>query len=218
MIEATLATESFPCIDLNFPLSGKSLPLDNGYVVFAALSKVCPIIHELKNVSIHPISGFPKLPNLLELTARSKLCIRLPLDQIPLIYSLAGKTLIIGENQYQLGFPQPLALYPFPTLYSRLVLIRRSQEPQEFLEVANRQLSQLGIRGTLSFLTRANGQPQRRQLTITNKNGAFKVKGFGLKVSDLNKEDSITLQNYGIGGKHKMMCGVFVPARRRRDE
>jgi CRISPR-associated endonuclease/helicase Cas3 len=214
-----MITDDSPYIDLVFSLTGQTLPLDNGYIVYSALSRICPAIHELKNISIHPIAGIPESSKLLRLTQCSKLQIRLPLDLIPCIYeSLGGQTFTIGQNQFQLGIPEYNPLHPFPNLYSRLVIIRRFQEPQRFLEAAKRQLKSLGIKGSTALTTRANGQPQCRQLTIENKTGTFAVRGFGVQVTDLNPEESITLQKYGIGGKQKMMCGVFVPSRRNRRE
>jgi len=212
-----MLTENSPYIDLVFPLTGQSLPLDNGYIVYSALSRICPALHELENISIHPIAGIPEPSKQLRLTQRSKLQIRLPVDLIPYIYeSLAGQTFSIGQNQFQLDIPEYNPLHPFSTLYSRLVIIKRFQEPQSFLEAAKRQLERLNIQGTITLTTRANGHPQCRQLTIENKTGTFAVRGFGVQVADLNPEDSITLQKYGIGGKQKMMCGVFVPSRRNK--
>jgi CRISPR-associated endonuclease/helicase Cas3 len=214
-----MLTEDSPYIDLVFSLIGKSLPLDNGYIVYSALSRICPPIHELENISIHPIAGIPEPSKQLRLTQRSKLQIRLPVDLIPLIYeSLAGQTFSIGQHQFQLDIPEYNPLHPFPNLYSRLVIIRRFQESQAFLEAVKRQLERLNIQGTITLSTRANGQPQCRQLTLKNKTGTFAVRGFGVQVTDLNPEDSITLQKYGIGGKQKMMCGVFVPSRRNKRE
>ena len=214
-----MLTEDSPYIDLVFSLTGKTLPLDNGYIVYSALSRICPTIHQLDNISIHPIAGIPESSKELRLTQRSKLQIRLPVDLIPFIYeSLAGQTFSIGQHQFQLGIPEYNPLHPFPKLYSRLVIIKRFQEPHRFLEEAKRQLKSLGIQGTIALTSRANGQPQRRQLTIKNQTGIFRVKGFGVQVTDLNSEDSITLQKYGIGGKQKMMCGVFVLSRRNKRE
>jgi CRISPR-associated endonuclease/helicase Cas3 len=214
-----MLTEDSPYIDLVFSLTGKILPLDNGYIVYSALSRICPAIHELDNISIHPIAGIPESSKLLRLTQHSKLQIRLPVDLIPFIYeSLAGQTFTIGQNQFQLDIPKYNPLHPFPNLYSRLVIIRRFQEPQGFLDAGKRQLKRLGIQGTIALSTRANGQPQCRQLTIKNTTGTFTVRGFGVQITDLNPEDSITLQKYGIGGKQKMMCGVFVPSRRNKRE
>ncbi|MEW6495063.1 MAG: type I-MYXAN CRISPR-associated protein Cas6/Cmx6 [Cyanobacteriota bacterium] len=209
-----MLTDDSPYIDLVFPLTGQTLPLDNGYIVYSALSRICPAIHQLENISIHPIAGILKSSKLLHLTQHSKLQIRLPVDLIPFIYeSLAGQPFTIGQNPFQLGIPEYNPLAPFPNLYSRLVIIRRFQQSQSFLEAAKRQLERLNIQGTITLSTRAKGQPQCRQLTIGNKTGTFAVRGFGVQVTDLSAEDSITLQKYGIGGKHKMMCGVFVPSR-----
>jgi CRISPR-associated endonuclease/helicase Cas3 len=214
-----MLTEDSPYIDLVFSLTGQTLPLDNGYIVYSALSRICPAIHELENISIHPIAGIPESSKQLRLTQRSKLQIRLPVDLIPFIYeSLAGQTFSIGHNQFQLGIPEYNPLAPFPNLYSRLVIIRRFQESQAFLEAAERQLKSKGIQGTINLSTRSNGQAQCRQLTLKNQTGTFAVRGFGVQISDLNSEDSITLQKYGIGGKHKMMCGVFVPSQRNKNK
>jgi CRISPR-associated endonuclease/helicase Cas3 len=57
-----MLTEESPYIDLVFSLTGQSLPLDNGYIVYSALSRICPAIHELDNISIHPIAGIPNPP------------------------------------------------------------------------------------------------------------------------------------------------------------
>ncbi|MBE8970222.1 hypothetical protein IQ277_29640 [Nostocales cyanobacterium LEGE 12452] len=43
----------------------------------------------------------------------------------------------------------------------------------------------------------------------------FTVVGFGLEIINLSNEDSLTLLRYGIGGKRKMGCGVFVPVKRK---
>ena len=40
--------------------------------------------------------------------------------------------------------------------------------------------------------------------------------GYGVKITDLNEKDSISLQEQGIGGKHKMGCGVFMPMRKKQ--
>jgi CRISPR-associated protein Cas6 len=216
----TLAYEGdSPYVDLVFPLEGQLLPLDCGYIVYSALSRICPALHELENISIHPIAGIPQSNKQLRLTKSSKMQIRIPMDLIPSVYEfLAGQTFAIGDNQFHLGIPDYHALIPCPSLYSRLVIIRRSQQPQSFLNAAQRQLESLGIKGNIALITRANGEPQKRQLTIENRTGTFALKGFGVKISDLSEEDSLTLQQYGIGGKQKMMCGVFVPSSRNKKE
>jgi CRISPR-associated endonuclease/helicase Cas3 len=200
-------------VDVIFPLAGDPLPLDHGYLIYSALSRKCSAIHEIPNLSIHPISGTPDSEKKLHLLPNSSLKIRIPHFKIPLIYNnLVTEKFKIGINNYFLDIPTVKTLTPAPSLYSRLVIIRRHQNPESFQVVANQQLTKLGIEGDIKLLSRKDGNPQCRQLTIKNQRGSFKVRGFAVKVDNLSKDDSLTLQAYGLGGKQKMMCGVFVPS------
>ena len=206
-------------VDLAFPLTGKLLPLDNGYIIYSALSCICPNLHKLKKISIHPIAGIPNSSKQLRLTKRSRLQIRIPIEKIPQVYEfLVEQTFNIGQNQFHIGMPEYKALTPSSHVYSRLVVIRRCIEPQVFLEAAQRQLAELGIQGNINLLKKKNGQLQCRQMVIRKKEGTFPSRGYGVEVTDLTEEDSLKLQQQGIGGKHKMMCGVFVPSWNSRAE
>ena len=200
-------------VDVVFPLKGKLLPIDNGYLIYSALSRLCPNIHQLNSIAIHPIAGKPNRYKQLKLTQRSQLKIRIPLEQIPSIYQfLVEQTFKIGESQFYIGIPEYKALTPASSLYSRLVIIRPHRKPQDFIEAAQRQIESLGITGRINLLQKPNGQLQCRQLTMKKKEGTFPLIGYGVEVSNLSEADSIKLQQHGIGGKRKMMCGVFVPS------
>ncbi|MEH1916070.1 type I-MYXAN CRISPR-associated protein Cas6/Cmx6 [Nostoc sp.] len=216
---AAILIQSEEYLDLTFKLRGAPIPLDNGHLTYAALSRICPPLHELNNIGIHPIAGIPTRNNLLELTAKSRLKIRIYHQQIPLIYPyLAGQYFHIGQNFYQLDIPDYQPLISSESIYSRLVVIKGFQDSTSFIEAVQRQLDNLGIQGKIELLTRQDGTPQRRQLTINKEGKQFKVRGFGVKISELNPEDSLILQEQGIGGKRKMMCGIFVPATRSKSE
>lgn len=111
----------------------------------------------------------------------------------------------------RLGIPQIYLLQPVEYLRSRIVVIKGYEEPESFLQAVQRQIEQLGIQGTASIPINADGKPKRRTIKIKR----FTVVGFGLEVMNLSDEDSLTLQMYGIGGKQKMGCGVFVPSKER---
>ncbi|BAY33504.1 CRISPR-associated protein, Cas6-related [Nostoc carneum NIES-2107] len=216
---AAILIQSEEYVDLTFKLRGAPIPLDNGYVIYSALSRICPILHELESIGIHPIAGIPTRNNLLELTAQSRLKIRIHHQQIPLIYPyLAGQAFHIGQNSYQLDIPDYKPLISSESVYSRLVIITGFQDSTNFIEAVQRQLDNKGIQGKIEFLTRQDGTPQKRQLTINQKGKQFKVRGFGIKISSLTPEDSLTLQEQGIGGKRKMMCGILVPATHSKEE
>lgn len=206
-------------VDVIFPLKGSLLPLDNGYLIYSALSRLCPNIHELNNIGIHPIAGKPNRYKQLKLTQHSKLKIRIALEQIPLIYQfLVEQTFKIGASQFYIGIPEYKALIPASSLYSRLVIIRRSRKPEDFIKAAQRQLESLGITGRINLLQKSNGQLQCRQLNMRKKEGTFPLIGYGVEVTNLSESDSFILQQHGIGGKRKMMCGVFVPSRKNRNQ
>lgn len=204
------SSDNLPYIDLSFSVIGESLPADHGYGLYSALTHWNQTIHNLKGLSIQTIAGIPDKQGKIYLTERSRLVIRLPYEQVPLIYGLAGKTLTIGNHTIQLGIPQIYLVQPASTLRSRLVVIKGYQEPETFLEAAQRQLNELGVNGIIKIPT-SKDEPARKTIKIKR----FTVVGFSLQVSHLSDEDSLLLQQIGLGGKRHMGCGVFVPCKER---
>jgi CRISPR-associated protein Cas6 len=212
----TNSTKTFnpqlPYVDLSFSVMGKTLPIDHGYRLYAALTHLQSKLHSLDNLSIQTIPGIPNEDGSLLLNEHSKLRIRLPTDKIPLVYCFAGKLITVGKHIVRLGIPEIYLLQPVENLRSRIVVIKGYEEPETFLQAAQRQIEQLGIQRTVSIPINANGKPKRRTIKIKR----FTVVGFALEVMNLSHEDSLTLQTYGIGGRQKMGCGVFVPSKERR--
>lgn len=196
-------------IELCFSLTGQSLPADHGYGLYSAIAHLAPQVHEQDGISILTISGIPDRQSRIFLTARSHLRIRLPHDCMPMIYHLAGKQLNIGAHSIRLGIPQIFMLRPADRLCARIVTIKNHQEPESFLVAARSQLAALGIVGEAIVPLDVEGKPDRKTIKIKT----YSVVGFGLEVSGLSEEDSIKLQILGLGGKHRMGCGVFVPMR-----
>jgi len=94
--------------------------------------------------------------------------------------------------------------------------------PGPFLEAVQRQLNELEIRGEPFLIPTGdavevnrsrNGGTRsewvRRTLRIRDK----EIVGFALRVEGLTAEESILLQEKGIGGRRRFGCGIFVPAR-----
>jgi CRISPR-associated protein Cas6 len=196
-----------PYVDLSFSVIGETLPADHGYGLYSALTHWNETIHELEGLSIQTIAGIPDKQGKIYLTERSRLRLRLPYDQIPLVYGLAGKALNIGNHTIRLGIPQIYPLQPASKLKARIVTIKGYQEPEAFLEAALRQLEDLGITGTIVIPVNEEGEAERKTIKIKQ----FTVVGFKLGIFDLSDEDSIKLQVYGLGGKRRMGCGIFVP-------
>ena len=67
---------------VTFPVSGIQIPLDHGYAVFSAISRLVPEVHANREVAIAPIRGAYLAPRVLGLTRFSRLTIIAPLSII----------------------------------------------------------------------------------------------------------------------------------------
>ncbi len=210
-------------LDVEFKLIGKSLPADHGYHLLSAVSRVLPSIHGDESVGLHPVSGAPNGNRLISLSPKSALKIRIDSGRVREVLPLAGQRLDVGGHPVSLGAPQTRALVPAARLYSRLVVIKGFMEPEEFLAAARRQLAQMDVKADASLvpqpqIAEANADSAsgarspflRRTLRIRDKN----VVGFAVMVDGLSAEESILLQEKGLGGRRRFGCGIFIPDRR----
>lgn len=209
-----------PIVDVSFRLQGINIPVDHGYHLYSSVSKQIPEIHGDDEVGLHPISGQLAGDRLLLLTERSSLTFRISSDRISQILPLAGKEVNVGEHKIRVGVPQTLALVPSARLYSRLVVIKGFMEPEPFLEAVRRQLESLSIKGEPTLvaqphIAKANVDKEagshspslRRTLNIRGK----EIVGFAVRVEELTAEESIRLQEKGLGGRRRFGCGIFIP-------
>lgn len=198
-----------PFVELSFSVQGKTLPADHGYGLFAAFVNLVPEIRFHSDISILTIPGLADKQGRILLTAQSCIRIRVPVSKIPVVYRLAGKQIRIGKHEVQICIPSVYPLHPSETLRSRIVTIKGKDytQPDGFLAAAKRQLEQLEISGKVVIPIDRNGNPLRKTIKIQR----FTVVGFTTEVSELSDEDSIKLQQWGIGGKHHMGCGYFLP-------
>lgn len=210
-------------VDVQFRILGKQIPVDHGFQLFAAISRVAPELHDCGDVGVHPISGALAADRTQCVTDRSLLRIRLPADKIPAVLPLAGKTLQLETHSIVVGVPSTSPLIPSSRLYSRLVTIKGFMEPEPFLAAVQRQVEALGIEGKPYLIPQPHIESTnrgkesgshspflRRTLRIHGK----EVVGFAVGIEQLTAEESILVQERGIGGRRRFGCGIFVPDRR----
>ncbi len=215
--------EQSPCVKVNFPVMGKQLPADHGYLVYSAISRSNPSMHSVDWLAIELISGFPSGRGLIALPDReASLCLRVPAEHYRDVLPLAGKRLEIGGHQIRLGIPFARPLQSAQSLYARVVTIKKFTEAVPFLGAVNRKLDQVGIKGRVELPLDEQGRYRRRIVTIHGKS----VVGFSVAVHDLNDEDSLLLQAgsvrvvssedgsgewQSIFSRRVMGCGIFNP-------
>jgi CRISPR-associated protein Cas6 len=216
-------SQQSPCVKVSFPVLGRQLPADHGYLVYSAISRSTPSLHNVDWLAIELVSGFPSGRGLIALPDRgASLHLRIPAEKYRDVLPLAGKRLDISGHQIRLGLPLARALQPAPSLYARVVTIKKFTEAEPFLEAVKRKLDQLGIEGRAELPLDEQRRYRRRIVTIHGKS----VVGFSVGVHDLNDEDSLLLQagaiNIATGqddstkwqnifSRRAMGCGIFNP-------
>jgi CRISPR-associated protein Cas6 len=198
-------------IDVRFPVDGKTLPLEHGYPLYAALSRMVPAFHDPQaDLRFGPITGEKGPRGLLLLNHFSRLRVRLEAEKIALVLPLASQVLDVAESRIRLGVPTVLPLLALPLVAARIVTFKNSVTPEAFLAHAREQLDAMGVKGELGIpLIREGeraGQPKRRVLRIKSRS----IVGYALQVNGLTAEESIRLQEEGLGGRRRMGCGFFI--------
>jgi CRISPR-associated protein Cas6 len=85
-----------PYVDLAFRLTGSKVPVDHGYALYSAISRIVPEIHEAKNIGVHPVRGTYTGAGELFLRDSSRLVVRMESEHIGEFLKLAGKKMEIG--------------------------------------------------------------------------------------------------------------------------
>jgi len=199
-------------VDLSFDVECKELPVDHAYALSSAIIKLSSWIVNDPNIGIHTIhvagsqNGWERPihndSNRLILSHRTKLTIRTNHDKInALQQELTGQVLNIDDCVMRLGKAKPKIMSKNATLFARYVAIETLENETEFLQwVANElQTMNVTIRKAICGKT----------VEIKTSNGLLPTRS--LLLADLSLEESICLQQRGLG-KHKLLgCGIFIP-------
>lgn len=202
-------------VDLLFPVLGSSLPTDHGYALYSCLSHQLPCLHDggLK-FGMATITGRHVGGGMLQLDPRkSRLRLRLSAADIPQVLPLAGRGLDVMGHRIRLGVPQIQALHPAPALIARTVAIKNATEPQPFLDAARKMLDAANIGGSLSVPEHRARDGSTRAIRRVLRIKGVRIVCFSLLVEGLEPEESLRLQDSGLGGRRHLGCGLFVPAR-----
>ncbi len=186
-------------VDVVFSIRGKSIPRDHGFVLWRELRACLPWLDAEDSAGIHTIRGAPANDEMLLLTQRTKLVLRLPQARVADAQSLQGRQLDLDGYVLQIGASRQRPLLAFATLYSQLVCTGSDDELEFHGDIAA-QLGKLDV--ACKFIC-----GKQRALRA----GQTELRGYSLMLHDLTLEQSTFLQQVGLGGHRKLGCGIFVP-------
>ena len=199
-------------IDVVFSVKGKSIPLDNAHALSFAIEQVLPWVVEDQRIGIHQVfgaesgNGWQRPENtdneILHLSKRQKLTIRVPSERLEDIQALNGQILNIDDYELTVGKSIVRKLSDMNIVFARHVVhSESSQTEDEFMQSCADQLNELGIQIKKMMCGR------ERYIQLPDK----KLITRGLMIADLEKADSVRLQEQGIGVGRRLGCGLFLP-------
>ncbi len=197
-------------VDLSFVIKCKCLPLEHMQALFDSLSTALPWLEDEKQAGIHPINGAESGngwersndPNeLIYLSRRQKMTLRLPKKHLASAENLVGKTLRVDGYEIEIGKSSVKKLSDLPTAFCRSILIDSRMDEDDFLKWAFEELKSLDIsvRKMMAGKERAVTLPDSSE-RITR----------SLMVAELEQAESIKLQQHGLGEGRKLGCGIFL--------
>ncbi len=197
-------------VDLSFKVQCKQLPLDHAYDLSRAIQAELGWIAEEPRAGIHLIHGAesgngwirPQEPDaLLSLSRRTRFMLRLPKHRIDEAKQLAGRSIQVGAHEMILSQPHEKLLSTQTTIFARYIVTDHLTDEGAFLEQADNLLKEQGIRARKMMSGRAH------VLRMPGDNLATR----SLMIGSLEKEESIQLQQQGLGTGRELGCGLFLP-------
>ena len=197
-------------VDLVFEMNCRCLPVDHAYALSQAIFNALPWFETEPQAGLHLIYGADsgngwyrpeEQGELLYLSRRTKLTLRLPHHRLAEAQILNGLTLDIAGYSLQIGKAKEKPLTKMPVLFARHILADPNQDEDTFLDQVVAQIQQKGIQCRKALC----GRTHRLQFP----EGALLTRS--LMIADLTAPESITLQEQGLGEGQKMGCGLFVP-------
>ncbi len=196
-------------VDLVFDLDCRCLPVDHVYALSQAISKALPWFEQESQAGLLMIHGAqsghgwhrPDKPDeLLYLSRRTKLTLRLPQHCLANAQALSGMMLEVAGYPFKIGRAKQKPFLPMPVLFARQILANHEQDEEAFLETAIAQLQAQGIacRKALCGKSHRFKLPEGELFTRS------------LMIADMKPEESLSLQEQGLGDGKKMGCGLFV--------
>lgn len=198
-------------VDLVFGLSCRCLPVDHVHALSQAVQSHLPWLAEEPLAGLHAVNvaasgnGWqrPEDPHaLLHLSRRTKFELRVPKHRIEEARRLEGITLDVSGYEFTLQQATIRNLSTITTLFTRALATEQGlQDEEAILDWVSAQLKSLGI-------------TPRKMLCGTRhdiETPGQKISTRSLMIADLEIEESLRLQQHGLGPYRHLGCGLFIP-------
>lgn len=197
-------------VDILFGIECRALPVDHASALASALHEALPWFAREELAGLHLIYGAdsgngwerPEAGgDLLYLSRRTKLTLRVPRARVAEAMALCGRTLDIAGYRLEVGEGKERRLSSHSAQYSRFVACDPAQDEDAFVAESIEQMRRMG----LNFKKVLCG----KSFTFRFQEGDITARS--LFVADLSKEDAVVLQERGVGPHRQRGFGLFSP-------
>ncbi len=197
-------------VDVSFAIRCRTLPVDHAWALSQAVAAVLPWLMEDARTGVHTIhvadsgNGWmrPQGPDaLLYPSRRTRLALRVPRARMDDARALTGTTLDVAGHRLQVEHGEVRRLSDITTIFARYVVAEDEHDEGAFLGAVHAQLQRLGIK------------PGKMLCGIEHRiyTPSRVVRTRSLMLADLTVEESVRLQQTGLGPLRHLGCGLFLP-------
>jgi CRISPR-associated protein Cas6 len=196
-------------VDLSYKIDCKQIPTCHAWDLSQALYEVLPWLKDEPEVGIHQIhgatsgNGWQRPPDgeLIHLSKRTRMNLRVPMSRIGDANALVGKTLDVLGYTVTVGQMTSKPISALSTIFSRYIVVQDGMNEDEFLrwivdELKARDIQARKLLCGMGHEFEANGES---------------IETRSLMIADLDKLSSVALQEVGIGPHRHLGCGIFMP-------
>ncbi len=185
-------------VDAVFPIKGATLQRDHALPLQQLLCAQWPWLEIDPLAGIHPIKMVQGSLESGLLSQRARLVLRVTAQRSADLLALPRLELSVAGHRIDLGPARLRELQPHATLYAYKVAAD-SEDEMSFMALVERELTDLGITGE-----RVCGKHQKMLAAGSELNT------FSLMLHSLPAQQSLRLQQRGLGRHRLLGCGIFV--------
>lgn len=198
-------------VDVFYNVKCKCLPLEHMQALSESLYTLLPWLEHEILAGILPIAGSESgngwerssdPDELIYLSRRQKMMMRLPKERLSEAESLVGKTINVAGYELEFGKSAVKKLSDLPTAFCRSIMIEERMEENDFLQWVFDELKLMDIPVQKMMAGK------ERVIKLNNENERITR---SLMVAELKQAESVRLQQHGIGEGRKLGCGIFMP-------
>lgn len=202
-------TVSLDTVDVAFDLEGRTLPVDHAYALARAVGEVLPWLAAEPSAGIHPVyvagsgNGWMRpegSDELLHLSRRTKLLLRLPQRRVEDAKALCGQPIEVSGHRLGVGRASVRPLQAIGTLFARYIVVEANADENDFLAQTAAGLRALGVAPRKMLCG--------REARLATPTGPLRVNS--LMLAELKPDESLKLLLHGLGPRRELGCGIFI--------